>query len=76
MIPSSVLQTAVGLAPEAGMPSNTDPFPTASQLTMVGSGAHGVWLDTRSISAITGECGLASSIRWKAERMYWSGIWE
>ena len=41
-----------------------------------GSGAHGVWLETRSISAITGRSvrlGAARS-RWNADRMYWSGI--
>ena len=40
-----------------------------------GSGAHGVWLDTRSISAISGGRSVRdSSSRWNAERMYWSGM--
>ena len=46
--------TASGDSPCAGMPSKTEPSPTSFQSTMCGSGAHGVWLDTRSISAITG----------------------
>ncbi len=57
------------------MPSKTEPSPTSSQSTIRGSGAHGVCEDTRSISAITGgRFGFASSRRWKADRMYWSGM--
>ena len=41
---------------------------------MVGSGAHGVCEETVSISAITGLWPGASSLRWNAARVYWSGI--
>jgi hypothetical protein len=57
------------------MPLKIEPSLTWSHATMRGSGAHGVCDDTRSISAITGVwCGWESSMRWNAERMYWSGM--
>ena len=57
------------------MPSKTEPSPSLFQSTMRGSGVQGVWLDTRSISAISGVRSVfASSRRWNADRVYWSGI--
>ena len=61
--------------PWAGIGSNTEPSPTAFQSTIRGSGVHGVWLDTRSISAITGRRSAgASSRRCNAASVYWSGM--
>jgi hypothetical protein len=40
--------------PCAGMGLKTDPSPSCSGGTMVGSGVHGWCEETRSISAITG----------------------
>ena len=62
--------------PCAGMPSKTEPSPTSLQSTMRGSGVHGVWLETRSISAITGRVvGLGQLEAVEARTsVYWSGI--
>jgi len=67
-------QAALGESPWAGMASKIEPSPTSFQGTIVGSGVHGVWEETRSISAITGRCAAESSSRWNAARLYWSGI--
>ena len=67
-------QASSGDRPWAGMGSKTEPSPSWSQGTMVGSGVHGWCEETRSISAITGGWPGVSSSRWKAARVYWSGI--
>lgn len=37
--------------------------------------AHGAWLDTSAVSAITGARSFfASSVRWSVDSVYWSGI--
>src|SRR5262245_14426655 len=55
--------------------SYAEPSPTWSHGTMCGSGVHGWWLETRSISAITGfRCVGASSRLPNSESVYWSGI--
>src|SRR5260370_14655733 len=63
-----------GVSPRAGIGSNIEPLPTLFQGTMTGSGAQGVWEETRSISAITGWGPGGSSSRWHAARVDWSGI--
>src|SRR5215475_10515550 len=70
----SLRQTVVADSLLAGMGSNIEPLPTLFQGTMVGSGAQGMCEETRSISAITGLWPGASSSRWNAARLYWSGI--
>ena len=65
--------TAPGWSPAAGMGSKTSPSPTVSHGTAAGSGAHGAWLETSVISAITGAWPGASSLRCRAASVYWSG---
>src|SRR3954471_7972225 len=66
---------ASGLSPRPFIELNTEPSPTAFQSTRCGSGCQGAWLETRTISAISGpRPGLAYSARWKYDRAYWSGI--
>jgi hypothetical protein len=67
-------QATLGESPWSGMPSKIEPSPTSFHGTILGSGVHGVCEETRSISAITGRCSGASSSRWNAARVYWSGI--
>ena len=72
---AAALVAWAGLSPWAGIGSNTDPSPTLSHGTSWGSGVHGVWLDTRSISAITGpRWAGASSRRRNSSSTYWSGM--
>ena len=59
-----------------GRPRNTEPSPMSFQVLRCGSGAHGEWLESRSISAITGRWPGARSVRWKKDIVYWSGIEE
>ena len=60
------------------MPSKTDPSPRAAGSTVVGSGAHGPWLEVSSTSAMTGARSAARELR--AARappgVNWSGMAE
>src|SRR6188768_1374285 len=68
-------QMSVSEGSWAGIPSYAEPSPTADWGIIRGVRDHGAWLVIRSISAITGlRFGGASSRRWKASRVYWSGI--
>src|ERR1039457_6229872 len=69
-------QTVAADSLSAGMGSNIEPLPTLFQGTMAGNGAQGMCEVVRSISAITGLWPGASSFRWNAARVYWSGIEE
>ena len=53
---------------------NTEPSPRPFQSRSVGTGVHGEWLEISSISAITGACGAARSLRWNVAMENWSGI--
>src|SRR4051812_28807505 len=69
------VQTDSGVSPSLAMALKIEPSPTSFQSTSRGMGAHGQWLDTSGISAISGpwfvvEC----SSRSNADRMYWSVI--
>src|SRR3954451_24059348 len=67
--------TVFGTSPVPFIELKTEPSPTAFQSTRCGSGCQGAWLETRTISAISGpRPGLAYSARWKNDRAYWSGI--
>ena len=59
----------------AGIPSYAEPSPTSDWGIIRGVRDHGAWLVIRSISAITGPRLVgASSRRWNASRVYWSGM--
>lgn len=59
----------------SGMPRKAEPSPTVACGISRGVRDHGAWLLIRSISASTGRrWRAASSRRWKASRVYWSGI--
>src|SRR5256885_5039289 len=59
------------------MPWKTEPSPMSPQPISRGSGAHGEWLESRTTSAIVGGWfGAARAKRWKADRVYWSGMEE
>src|SRR6476469_8178293 len=59
----------------ACIPSYAEPSPTSDWGIIRGVRDHGAWLVIRSISAITGARFVrASSSRWNASRVYWSGI--
>ena len=69
------LHRSVAVRARASMPRNTDPSPSSAGATVVGSGAHGPWLEVSSTSAITGVvCGRSSSSRSSAASANWSGI--
>ena len=67
-------KTESAVSPRAGIGSNIEPLPTLLQGTMTGNGAQGACEETRTIWAITGLWPGASSSRWNAARVYWSGI--
>ena len=66
--------TTSGDSPASGMPVYTLPLPSVFQSSRCGSGAHGAWLDSSTISAISGSWGSVRSLRWNDDRVNWSGI--
>ena len=68
------LSSAVVLTKGSGSGGSMAMSPSASGASIRGSGAHGVWLETRSTSAISGARGPGVSSRCaRVARVNWSG---
>ena len=72
---SGLDQTPVGDSPASLIGPKMAPSPSSAQSTIVGTGAHGEWLEVSVTSASSGpRPALPYSARCRTDRAYWSGM--